>query len=75
MSKSVPHEDSTIACIEEPVKEILLNLKEIILRSNLCGVRNASIFVKGPRYITAEDNILLPSIEIVDMTQPIANLT
>ncbi|VAH12932.1 unnamed protein product [Triticum turgidum subsp. durum] len=61
--------------IEESVQEILLNLKEIVLRSNLYGVRDASICVKGPRYITAQDIILPPSVEIVDTTQPIANLT
>ncbi|VAH12930.1 unnamed protein product [Triticum turgidum subsp. durum] len=72
---SVPHEYSTIAGIEESVQEILLNLKEIVLRSNLYGVRDASICVKGPRYITAQDIILPPSVEIVDTTQPIANLT
>ncbi|XBH78341.1 hypothetical protein VPH35_104628 [Triticum aestivum] len=71
---SVPHEYSTIAGIEESVQEILLNLKEIVLRSNLYGVRDASICVKGPRYITAQDIILPPSVEIVDMAQPIANL-
>nr|YP_009924183.1 RNA polymerase alpha subunit [Avenella flexuosa]QNC67962.1 RNA polymerase alpha subunit [Avenella flexuosa] len=73
--RSVPHEYSTIAGIEESVQEILLNLKEIVLRSNLYGVRNASICVKGPRYITAQDIILPPSVEIVDTSQPIANLT
>uniref|UniRef100_A0A453QYJ9 DNA-directed RNA polymerase insert domain-containing protein n=1 Tax=Aegilops tauschii subsp. strangulata TaxID=200361 RepID=A0A453QYJ9_AEGTS len=52
-----------------------LNLKEIVLRSNLYGVRDASICVKGPRYITAQDIILPPSVEIVDTAQPIANLT
>lgn len=72
---SVPHEYSTIAGIEESVQEILLNLKEIVLRSNLYGVRDASIWVKGPRYITAQDIILPPSVEILDTAQPIANLT
>uniref|UniRef100_A0A8R7QMZ3 DNA-directed RNA polymerase n=1 Tax=Triticum urartu TaxID=4572 RepID=A0A8R7QMZ3_TRIUA len=71
---SVPHEYSTIAGIEESVQEILLNLKEIVLRSNLYGVRDASICVKGPRYITAQDIILPPSVEIIDTAQPIANL-
>ncbi|RCV33156.1 hypothetical protein SETIT_7G059900v2 [Setaria italica] len=60
--------------IEESIQEILLNLKEIVLRSNLYGVKDASICVKGPRYITAQDIILPPSVEIVDTTQPIANL-
>uniref|UniRef100_A0A0E0LYU2 DNA-directed RNA polymerase n=1 Tax=Oryza punctata TaxID=4537 RepID=A0A0E0LYU2_ORYPU len=72
---SVPHEYSTIAGIEESVQEILLNLKEIVLRSNLYGVRNVSICVKGPRYITAQDIILPSSVEIVDTALPIANLT
>nr|QGW36568.1 RNA polymerase alpha subunit [Thrixspermum tsii] len=74
-SENVLHEYSTIAGIEESVHEILLNLKEIVLRSNLYGVRNASICVRGPKYITAQDIISPPSVEIVDTTQHIANLT
>ncbi len=71
----VPHEYSTIAGIEESVHEILMNLKEIVLRSNLYGVRDASICVKGPKCITAQDIISPPSVEIIDTTQHIANLT
>lgn len=74
-SENVLHEYSTIAGIEESVHEILINLKEIVLRSNLYGIRDASICVRGPKYITAQDIILPPSVEIVDTTQHIANLT
>nr|UGK71744.1 RNA polymerase alpha subunit [Globba schomburgkii var. angustata]UGK72260.1 RNA polymerase alpha subunit [Globba schomburgkii] len=74
-SEKVPHEYSTIVGIEESVHEILLNLKEIVLRSNIHGVRDASISVKGPKYVTAQDIISPPSVEIVDTTQHIANLT
>nr|YP_010723487.1 RNA polymerase alpha subunit [Diplarrena moraea]WDW26857.1 RNA polymerase alpha subunit [Diplarrena moraea] len=74
-SEKVPHEYSTIVGIEESVHEIFINLKEIVLRSNLYGVRDASIFVRGPRYVTAQDIISPPSVEIVDTTQHIANLT
>nr|YP_010976969.1 RNA polymerase alpha subunit [Zantedeschia elliottiana]WNZ34177.1 RNA polymerase alpha subunit [Zantedeschia elliottiana] len=74
-SEKVPHEYSTIVGIEESVHEILMNLKEIVLRSNLYGTRDASVCVKGPRYITAQDIILPPSVEIVDTTQHIATLT
>uniref|UniRef100_A0A8S0WM88 DNA-directed RNA polymerase subunit alpha n=1 Tax=Spirodela intermedia TaxID=51605 RepID=A0A8S0WM88_SPIIN len=74
-SEKVPHEYSTIVGIEESVHEILMNLKEIVLRSNLYGTRDASICVKGPRYITAQDIILPASVEIVDTTQHIATLT
>nr|YP_009724536.1 RNA polymerase alpha subunit [Vachellia nilotica]QGT77172.1 RNA polymerase alpha subunit [Vachellia nilotica] len=49
--------------------------KKIVLRSNLYGTRDASIWVKGPGYVTAQDIILPPSVEIVDNTQHIANLT
>nr|YP_009757809.1 RNA polymerase alpha subunit [Lankesterella ceracifolia]QIM61198.1 RNA polymerase alpha subunit [Lankesterella ceracifolia] len=72
--ENVLHEYSTIAGIEESVHEILRNLKEIVLRSNLYGVRAASICVRGPKYITAQDIISPPSVEIVDTTQHIANL-
>nr|QJQ34931.1 RNA polymerase alpha subunit [Barnardia japonica] len=74
-SEKVPHEYSTIVGIEESVHEILINLKEIVLRSNLYGVRDAYICVRGPRYVTAQDIISPPSVEIVDTTQHIANLT
>nr|YP_010389108.1 RNA polymerase alpha subunit [Cypripedium debile]UPQ44429.1 RNA polymerase alpha subunit [Cypripedium debile] len=74
-SENVLHEYSTIVGIEESVHEILINLKEIVLKSNLYGVRDASICVRGPKYITAQDIISPPSVEIVDTTQHIANLT
>lgn len=73
--EKVPHEYSTIMGIEESIYEILMNLKEIVLRSNLYGVRDASICVKGPKSITAQDIISPPSVEIIDTTQHIANLT
>nr|UYK51759.1 RNA polymerase alpha subunit [Paphiopedilum micranthum] len=74
-SENVLHEYSTIVGIEESVHDILINLKEIVLKSNLYGVRDASICVRGPKYITAQDIISPPSVEIVDTTQHIANLT
>nr|YP_010419156.1 RNA polymerase alpha subunit [Gyrotaenia microcarpa]USG52519.1 RNA polymerase alpha subunit [Gyrotaenia microcarpa] len=74
-SEKIPHEYSTIVGIQESVHEILMNLKEIVLRSNLYGTCDASICIKGPGYVTAHDIILPPSVEIVDKTQHIANLT
>lgn len=74
-SEKIPHEYSTIVGIQESVHEILMNLKEIVLRSNLYGTRNAFICAKGPGYVTAQDIILPPSVEIVDNTQHIASLT
>nr|QBK50716.1 RNA polymerase alpha subunit [Urophysa rockii] len=74
-SEKIPHEYLFIVGIEESVHEILMNLKEIVLRSNLYGTRDASICVKGPGYVTAKDIISPPSVEIVDTTQHIASLT
>nr|YP_010939872.1 RNA polymerase alpha subunit [Nothapodytes nimmoniana]WLG31417.1 RNA polymerase alpha subunit [Nothapodytes nimmoniana] len=74
-SEKIPHEYSTIRGIQESVHEILMNLKEIVLRSNFYGTCNASICVKGPVYVTAQDIILPPYVEIIDNTQHIASLT
>nr|YP_009766037.1 RNA polymerase alpha subunit [Amherstia nobilis]QIS96397.1 RNA polymerase alpha subunit [Amherstia nobilis]QVX31029.1 RNA polymerase alpha subunit [Amherstia nobilis] len=74
-SDKIPHEYSTMVGIQESVHEILMNLKEIVLRSNLYGTRDASICVKGPGYVTSQDIILPPSVEVVDNTQHIASLT
>ncbi|KAG9438759.1 hypothetical protein H6P81_021297 [Aristolochia fimbriata] len=60
-SNKVPHDYSIIV--------------EIVLRSNLYGTLDASICVRGPRYVTAQDIISPPSVEIVDTTQRIASLT
>nr|YP_010628786.1 RNA polymerase alpha subunit [Begonia egregia]WBN95732.1 RNA polymerase alpha subunit [Begonia egregia] len=74
-SEKIPHEYSTLIGIQESVHEILMNLKEIVLRSNLYGSGGAYIYVKGPGYVTAQDIILPPSVEIIDNTQYIAKLT
>ncbi|KAK9705401.1 hypothetical protein RND81_07G053900 [Saponaria officinalis] len=74
-SEKIPHKYSTITGIQESVHEILMNLKEILLRSNLYGTCEASIYVKGPRCVTVQDIILPPYVEIVDNTQHIASLT
>uniref|UniRef100_UPI00315CF430 RNA polymerase alpha subunit n=1 Tax=Pseudoxandra lucida TaxID=235825 RepID=UPI00315CF430 len=73
--ENAPHEYSMIFGVEESVYEILMNLKEIVLRSDLYGTRNASICAKGPEIVTALDIILPPSVEIVDTAQHIASLT
>uniref|UniRef100_UPI00315CD59C RNA polymerase alpha subunit n=1 Tax=Mitrephora tomentosa TaxID=1489755 RepID=UPI00315CD59C len=86
--ENAPHEYSMIFGVEESVYEILMNLKEIVLRSDLYGTRNASICARGPEIVTARDiilptsvevtaqDIILPtSVEIVDTAQHIASLT
>nr|YP_009339820.1 RNA polymerase alpha subunit [Lobelia inflata]APQ39302.1 RNA polymerase alpha subunit [Lobelia inflata] len=74
-SAKIPHEYSTIVGIQESVHEILMNLKEIVLRSNLYGTCEAAICARGPGSITAKDIIAPPYVEIIDNTQQIASLT
>ena len=73
-SEKIPHEYSTLVGIQESVHDILMNLKEVVLRSNLYGTCDASICVRGPGYVTAQDIILPPYVEVVDNTQHIASL-
>nr|AVM83052.1 RNA polymerase alpha subunit [Adenocalymma apurense] len=74
-SENVPNECCAVPGIQESVYDIVMNLKKIVLRSNLYGTSDASICVRGPGYVTAQDIILPPYVEIVDNTQHIASLT
>nr|YP_010165215.1 RNA polymerase alpha subunit [Chamaecyparis pisifera]QRN72088.1 RNA polymerase alpha subunit [Chamaecyparis pisifera]WBP65730.1 RNA polymerase alpha subunit [Chamaecyparis pisifera] len=71
---NISNEYSMIIGIEESIHEILMNLKEIVLRSDAYGIREGSIHVVGPKKVTAEDIILSPSVRIIDTTQHIANI-
>nr|QYB22033.1 RNA polymerase alpha subunit [Pherosphaera fitzgeraldii]BBF91047.1 RNA polymerase alpha chain [Pherosphaera fitzgeraldii] len=71
---NITHEYSSIMGIEESVYDILMNLKEIVLRSDLYGSRRASLSIVGPKIVTAEDIILPPYVEIIDPTQHIATM-
>jgi DNA-directed RNA polymerase subunit alpha len=71
----ITHEYSNIVGIQESVHEIGMNLKEIVLKSNLYGTCDAFICVKGPGYVTAHNIIKPHYVEIVDNTQHIASLT
>ncbi|KAJ8759826.1 hypothetical protein K2173_009927 [Erythroxylum novogranatense] len=73
-SEKIAHEFSTIPVFKNR-HEILMNLKEIVLRSNLYGIHDASICVKGPGYVTSQDIILPRSVEIINNTQHIVSLT
>ncbi|CAL1391325.1 unnamed protein product [Linum trigynum] len=44
--EKIPHELSTLAGIQEPVHDIFMNLKEIVLRRNLYGPPDASFVLR-----------------------------
>lgn len=73
--KKGTHEYSTIVGIQESVHDILINLKEIVLKSNSSETQKAFISILGPKKITAQDIILPPSVKIIDTTQYIATIT
>ena len=73
--KGIDHEFSTITNVKEDVVDILLNLKQIILRGNIEEPILAKLKVKEAGIIVA-DNIELPnSVKLVDPRQYIASLT
>nr|YP_009668009.1 RNA polymerase alpha subunit [Jubula hutchinsiae]QCW58784.1 RNA polymerase alpha subunit [Jubula hutchinsiae] len=73
--KKVKHEYSTIMGIQESIHDILINLKEIVLKSDSYEPQKAYISIYGPKKITARD-IKVPSpIRVIDNTQYIATLT
>nr|YP_009975380.1 RNA polymerase alpha subunit [Drypetes lateriflora]QNK04722.1 RNA polymerase alpha subunit [Drypetes lateriflora] len=71
----LPHEFSTIAGVEDSIQEILMSLKQIVLRGNLDGIHGATICFSGPGYLLSQDIILPPSVEIIDNSQYIAKIT
>lgn len=70
----VNHEFSTITGVREDVLEILLNLKEVVLKSYSHEPQIGRIRVQGPAIITAGLFDLPPEIEIVDHRQYIATI-
>jgi DNA-directed RNA polymerase subunit alpha len=71
----VNHEFSTIPSVKEDVIDILLNLKQIILKGNITEPTLARLNVKGPGIVTANDLELSENIALVDPHQYIASLT
>nr|YP_009391913.1 RNA polymerase a-subunit [Acrosorium ciliolatum]ARW60057.1 RNA polymerase a-subunit [Acrosorium ciliolatum] len=70
----INHEFSTITGVREDVLEILLNLKEIVLKSNYSEPQIGRLRIQGPAIITAGLFDLPPNIEIIDPKQYIATV-
>ena len=71
----VEHEFSTIPHVKEDVVDILLNLKQIILRGNVTEPTLCTLRVTEQGIITAGDIQLPEEIQLVDPRQYIATLT
>nr|YP_009660592.1 DNA-directed RNA polymerase alpha subunit [Corallina chilensis]QCS25540.1 DNA-directed RNA polymerase alpha subunit [Corallina chilensis] len=70
----VNHEFSTITGVREDVLEILLNLKEVVLKSYAAEPQIGRLRVQGPAVVTAGLFDLPPEIEIIDHRQYIATI-
>jgi DNA-directed RNA polymerase subunit alpha len=68
------HEFSTIEGIREDILEILLNLKQIILKSSTSGTLTGRLNIKGPGVITASCIEFDQDVEIVNPTHYIATV-
>ena len=71
----IDHEFSTIPSVKEDVVDILLNLKQIILKGNITEPTLARLNVKQMGLVVAEDIKLPNNITFVDPQQYIASLT
>jgi DNA-directed RNA polymerase subunit alpha len=69
------HEYSTLEGVRESVKDILLNLTQVVLKGKLDGIQIASLVAKGPGRVTAGHISLPSSLVAVDSNQYIATLT
>lgn len=70
----VNHEFSTITGVREDVLEILLNLKEVVLKSYTNEPQIGRVRVQGPAIVTTGLFDLPPEIEIIDHRQYIATV-
>jgi DNA-directed RNA polymerase subunit alpha len=71
----INHEFSTIPGVREDVLEILLNLKEVVLKSYSREPTIGRLRVQGPSIITASNFELPPDVEVIDPSQYIATIS
>ncbi|MDO5301744.1 MAG: DNA-directed RNA polymerase subunit alpha [Tissierellia bacterium] len=72
--RGVEHEFSAMEGVYEDVPEIILNIKGIVLRSSVEGPVRATVEMKGPGELTAEDLELPLGVEVVNPKHLIATL-
>nr|YP_009654428.1 RNA polymerase a-subunit [Pleurostichidium falkenbergii]QCH39715.1 RNA polymerase a-subunit [Pleurostichidium falkenbergii] len=70
----INHEFSTITGVREDVLEIILNLKEVILKSHSAEPQIGRLRIQGPAVITTGLFDIPPEIELIDPKQYIATI-
>jgi DNA-directed RNA polymerase subunit alpha len=73
--EGVAHEFSTIAGVQEDVTDLVLNLKELVIRMHTDADEvEVPLVVTGPGEVTAKDIDLPAGVEILNPAAPIATL-
>lgn len=70
----INHEFSTITGVREDILEIILNLKEVVLKSYSKETQIGRVKIQGPAIITTGLFDIPPEIEIIDPKQYIATI-
>ncbi|MGL5088031.1 MAG: DNA-directed RNA polymerase subunit alpha [Cetobacterium sp.] len=68
-------EFSVMEGVKEAVTEIMLNVKEVVIKAETAGERKMTLSAKGPKTVTAADIIPDIGLEIVNPDQIICTLT
>nr|YP_010216181.1 RNA polymerase alpha subunit [Pteris multifida]UBR42914.1 RNA polymerase alpha subunit [Pteris multifida] len=71
----VVHEYSTITGLQETIHDVLVNPKEIVLKSDSNEIQEAVLSVTGPKEVTAGDTLVPPRVKIIDNSQYVATIT
>jgi len=70
----VNHEFATIPGVREDVLDLLLNMKEIVLRSYSSDPQIGRLMARGPATVTAGDFTLPTDVEVINPNQYVATL-
>ena len=70
----VLHEFSSIKGVREDVTDIVLNVKNLAIKSSSSSSKKIILDIKGPKEVKAKDITLVPEIEILNPEQTICNL-
>ncbi|MGD1902240.1 MAG: DNA-directed RNA polymerase subunit alpha [Geitlerinemataceae cyanobacterium] len=72
--EGVNHEFATLPGVREDVLEILLNMKEVVLKSSSNTPVTGRLMVRGPAMVRAEHFELPPEVEVPSLNQYVATL-
>lgn len=72
--EGVEHEFMTVPEVSEDVTDIVLNLKEVLLRMHSNETKTLRVEIEGPRSVTAGDIIADPEVEVLNPGHPICTV-